>query len=276
MKFRSILLALTLTLPLSGAGVQVSSGGNVSIGNDVTIETGDTVENAVSIGGNVTVYGHVLNDVVAVGGAVYLGPDSRVGGDVVSIGGNIEKHPLAVIKGSETEIDALRLDRIIPLIKKGDYWGYWLGAGVLFGVGFILLGFLLALLFPGVVATVSHKIRTSPLPSGLVGVAGTVLTLPATILLAVSLIGIPIIPVFLFTLMLIGLAGYISISFLLGDRAAESLNRSQWSLASKTLLGLVIMWFIGFVPFIGSVVKFFIALVGFGGALIAFYRHIRK
>jgi hypothetical protein len=80
----------------------------VSIGKSVVVKSGDTAGTVVVIGGSATIDGKVDDTVVAIGGDVpserrgfghrrsvlgniKLGPEAKIGGEAVSVGGKIDK-----------------------------------------------------------------------------------------------------------------------------------------------------------------------------------------
>src|SRR5262245_38889540 len=88
----------------------------VSVGKSVTLRKGEVTDAVVVIGGSAKVDGKVRDAVVAIGGDVEVngqvgeavvsvmgdvkaGPEARVNGDVVSVGGSIEKEEGATISG---------------------------------------------------------------------------------------------------------------------------------------------------------------------------------
>src|SRR3989338_1353009 len=76
----------------------------VKVGESITVPEGAEVKSAVSVGGAVTVFGHVVDDVVAVGGPIFLKDSATVGGDVVAIGGKVMREPGAIAKGDIVEV----------------------------------------------------------------------------------------------------------------------------------------------------------------------------
>lgn len=182
----------------------VHSGSRVKFGGSILVEKGELAEEAVAIGGSVRVdgevsrdvvaiggavrvHGHVGGDVVAVGGSVYLGPGAVVDGDVNSVGGTIQRSPGSQIHGSTSEVGP-------PWGGpwRGDGWDFEpaFGPFSLFGASMEIFGstvwlILLALLtcFTLLIARrpveqVDLRLRSEPVKSALVGLAGILASVP--------------------------------------------------------------------------------------------------
>ena len=67
------------------------------------------------------------------------------------------------------------------------------------------------------------------------------------------------------------LVGYIAIAQLIGDKIAALMKRPAMNALWVTLLGLLTLWLIGWVPFIGSLVKAAAIFLGFGGVLATIF-----
>ncbi|HEV8238034.1 MAG TPA: polymer-forming cytoskeletal protein [Thermoanaerobaculia bacterium] len=189
-----------------------STGDVVAIGGGITVE-GEVMGDAVSVGGSEDILGLVSGSAVSVGGTVHLGPNARVMGDVVSVGGSVEREPGAEILGKVTEVS---LWQGLSMGTLGGNWNWRRGAwGVDGGNSYFdgalmrmvrCIVFVLVLILLGVLASViaRHPLeRTSaaaaaePWKAGIVGMLAVILFVPAAIivlvLLAVSIIGIPLI-----------------------------------------------------------------------------------
>lgn len=99
-----------------------SHGNRVLMGDDLTVEADEVVGgDAVSIGGNITVRGKVMGSVVSVGGDVTLGDSAFVGKDAVSVGGRVERSESSIVVGEVVEVDGPGLGGLPPWKKKsGD------------------------------------------------------------------------------------------------------------------------------------------------------------
>ncbi|OGB88023.1 hypothetical protein A3H38_05885 [candidate division WOR-1 bacterium RIFCSPLOWO2_02_FULL_46_20] len=235
----------------------------VKVGKNIEVPVGIEVKSAVSVGGSVTVYGKVLEDVVAVGGSVYLKDGALVDGNVVSVGGNIEKGPGAMVKGDVTEI----------ALPGGLAMGAFVGKGmivfsILSFVGFLVLVIILVALFPTQLGNISGIIQKEPGKNFGIGLLALLLFVPIAILLAISIVGIVLIPVWGIVFVSAGLIGYLAAANFIGKKVLLAFKQKKMTLMIETLLGVVILSLIGLVPFVGFIVKAVAGCVGLGGVTL--------
>jgi len=261
-----IALFLLTGLPLGFLAVSGTEAREmVRIGGDVVVEEGMTIDEAVAVGGNLTVNGVIEGDAVAVGGSIRLGSKAVVAGDVVSVGGSIQKEEGAQIRGDIVEVNIPGISSIVSLLSrgKGREWS-WAFRTITF-IGLLALALLLVAIIPRPFNLISMVVEKNPLKVILWGILGLVLTIPLALLLAVSLVGIPLIPL---EIVLVGcafLVGYIAVAQLIGNKIGAALKKSDLNVLWATSCGLITLWVIGWMPVLGWLVKAAASLVGFGG-----------
>jgi hypothetical protein len=187
----------------------------VHVGEDVTVGLGETVASTlVVVDGDVQIDGTLDGDLVLLGSNADLGPDARITGSVFHSDADIDGD-LDGIVGEVDEIDSRSFDErfdglpdrpdlpdrlSVEVDSPGPFRSIGRGlAGLLstfvtfaiaFGAGLGVLYF-----FPRNLELVSRAARQSAGKSLLVGLAGIVLAIPlwviGTVLLAISIIGIP-------------------------------------------------------------------------------------
>jgi hypothetical protein len=141
----------------------------------------------------------------------------------------------------------------------------WLAYSVI-----VLLAFLI---FPVRVRAALDRVEHHPGLSAGVGVIALVAIIPIAILLFISFIGWPLIPVEFLALFAAILIGYAALSMLIGRRLYElMLPRTTPSPVAALILGLVVIAAAGMVPVIGHLVVGLVCLVGLGAAILAFVR----
>ena len=165
---------------------------------------GAVAADAVSVLGGVTVNGSVGGEVVSVLGDVVLGPKAVVNGDLVVVGGRLTKQPGAVVRGNEVNVGVFGAlgssEWLIAWLKecalKGRPLAFapnlgwsWLVAGAF--LGFYLL---LALLFPRALDKCTITLETRPGGSILASVFAVLLSPVAFVLLALTVVGVVLLP----------------------------------------------------------------------------------
>ena len=212
-----------------------ASGDRVRIFGNVVVEQDEEVTGqVVAVLGSVRVDGEVGDQVVAVLGSVNLGPSAVVRGDIVSVGGRIRRAPGAQTRGAVTEVSFADSDLRFHFRPWFRDWGpfMWLGD---FGAMPRLIGSglrtLLLLLLTGIALVVAgrsveasaERVSDSPLKTTLVGLVAEILIPPVlfltAIVLAISLIGIPLLvllPFVVLFLILIAIIGFTATAAAIG------------------------------------------------------------
>ncbi len=242
----------------------------VKFWSDIVVEEGMRVRDAVAIGGNVTVDGIVEHDAVAVAGSVFLGSKAVVGRNVVSVGGAIEKAEGAVVRGDLTEVSIPGMSSVLRSVSWPSWEQLWWVFGIISFVaftGFLALALVIVAVFPKPVGLISAAVEDSPLRVALWGLLGVLLIVPLAIFLAVSVVGIVLIPLEMFTVVCAFLVGYIAVAQLIGKKIITALKRADQPMLWEAFWGLIILWVIGWVPILGWLVKAVAALLGLGGVI---------
>ncbi|MGH7730243.1 MAG: hypothetical protein ACRENJ_03235 [Candidatus Eiseniibacteriota bacterium] len=215
----------------SGDMIDIHDGGTgiVRIWSDAHVPAGEVVDGeVVAVFGSVTVEGTVTQEVVAVMGSVYLKPGARVDGDVVSIGGTIEQGEGVQIKGESVQLG------IAPFT-----WGLPARSVILFAIatGWLVsmfTGWIFALLFPAGMLRVATVVERRPAASFFLGLISLPGFFVALILLCITVIGIPLAVLLPMIYMLIGYAGQLAATAVLGARITRR------SLAEGLMLPLLV------------------------------------
>ena len=247
----------------------------VKIGDDITIERDQEINNVINIGGQVTVNGLVENNVFVAGGSVVLTGNAVVRGNVVCIGGVIVKSTGAQVFGDITEINSSNIATVINSAINGEWEGWsWVFAIVSICFFFVIFIFalLITLLIPRPIVVISGVISGRKTKSFLWGILGMMLIGPFAVLLAVSIVGIPLIPLEFTLVVLAGVLGFIAAGSLFGRFFLVNIIKSKEpGLVKTTLCGLILLWLIGWIPYIGWIIKTAVATTGLGGVLLALF-----
>jgi hypothetical protein len=264
------LLAVILMLvafPLVSANAK----NKVRIGGNVIVEEGTEVKDAVAVGGSVTVNGKVRDSAVAVGGSVILGPDAVIGKDVVSIGGAVKQAQGSKIHGDVVELNIPGVSAIIPFFLEDTSSSWFWTFKIASLLGFLALAVLLVAVMPRPFDLITDNVQQNFGKVILWAVLGLVVLVPLAFFLLISVVGIPLIALEVFLAGIAFLVGYIAIAQLIGDKIAALMKRPALSVIWLTVLGLLALWLIGWVPLLGSFVKAAAIVLGFGGVLTTLF-----
>ena len=273
----------------------------VTIGGSIEID-GDVDGDVVAVGGPITIDGKVTGDVVAVGGGVKLGSEAEVLGEVTSVGSRVERAEGAEVIGRINEVAfgpwdpaGIVLDRDRDGDSDHTWWDWddhdefspfdfgWFGFGVaLMGlVVLALLTLLVRLIAAGTVERVRARAVESPWLCGLVGLAIEVFFIPVLVvvcvILAISIIGIPLlllIPFVILAFLLALVVGYTGVAQAVGEWVGGRFGRGLASPYVAILFGVLtiqILHVIGeLVDSFDGFLWFFAVMFGVAGVLVRY------
>ena len=196
--------------------IEDSGTGIVRICSDAFVPAGEVVDgDVVAVCGSVTVEGTVNRDVVAVFGSVHLKSGARVDGDVVSIGGGLDQAEGVTIKGESVQLG------FTPLT-----WGLPARSVLIFAIvaGWLVsmfTGWIFALLFHTGMLRVATVVERRPAASFFLGLLSVPLFIVTLVLLCITVIGIPIAILLPMFYVLMGYAGQLAATTVLGARMAR-------------------------------------------------------
>jgi hypothetical protein len=249
------------------------------IGGSATLENGSHVTGDVMLaGGTLQSNGRIDGDVLAVGGLVDLGEFAVVGGDVASLGAQIIKADGARIEGTERNLAGGPIQFKLPGgvtppridVLVNPVWNVL----SFFFTAFLwaVLAIMVVLFLPRQVERTSQAVVTQPLISGGLGLLTLVVVPPLLVLIAITLIGIPISLVGAFLLVIAWAFGMIAVGAEVGKRLAQVLKQ-EWAFAVAAGLGtftlvVVVNGFESLIPCIGWLARLLVAMVGIGAVLL--------
>jgi len=230
-----------------GRSIRIDDSGQgiVRIWSDALVPAGDTVDgDVVAVFGSVTVEGAVTGDVVSVLGSVHLKDGARVDGSAVSVGGHLEQAPGVTVKGESVQVGFSPITFGLPA---RSVILFAIAAGWLVSM---FTGWIFALLFPTGMLRVGTVVERRPAASFFLGILSVPACLVALVLLCITVIGIPLAVLLPMVYMLMGYAGQLAATAVLGARLTRR------SLAG----GLMVPLFVG--------TLFVAALHGVGGLML--------
>jgi hypothetical protein len=283
----------------------------VAVGGPLEIN-GEVRGDAVAVGGGAEINGRVTGEVIVIGSSVTLGPKADIGRDVTSVGGKVERDPAAKVGGKVSEVAfgsstglgilrGLRHMRQHDRDRDEDWTDNWEfkpfshAAGIFWN----FFGFVVAALFACLIVLVARapmerierKVDEEPWKAGLVGLVSQIAFLPllvvTCIVLAVSIIGIPLlllVPFVIIGLVLMGFLGYVAVAHRVGQWAEQRFNWRGNNVYWVVVMGMGLLAAFGFVSraldfrplgalsvllaIAGFMVQYAALTVGFGGALL--------
>jgi hypothetical protein len=236
-----------------------SGGDVVRVFGDAVVNEGEEVTGqVVAVLGSVRINGEVGDQVVAVLGSVDLGPHAVVHGDVVTVGGQLRRASGSQINGAVTEVSLGDVGARInaPWL---DGWGpVYVSGGLrpiarLIGTTFrfvllALVGCLALVVARGGVEGSAQRVTDDPVKTTLVGLVAWMLFVPmfvlTAIVLAISLIGIPLLlllPFAVVVLLVMSVVGFSGTAYAVGQWARRRFGIATTSGFADICLGILII-----------------------------------
>lgn len=274
----------------------------VRIGNNVTVARGEVVDGeVVVVFGNATIDGEVNGELTVVMGNADLGPEAIIRDDVTVVGGTLNRAPGAVIEG--------RVENVA--IGSGPWRGAagfpgMLGAtilgrvgslaGTLFRVAFVALLALVVVAFGRPwIEQIADRASADPLRSGLAGFLAQLLFFPVLlmtiIVLAVSIVGIPLLlllPFAIVLVLIVLLVGFTGVAYQVGRLLNGRFGWTERGPYATVLIGVLAIALVtllarsaaviggSFLTFplsaMGYMVEYAAWTLGFGAAILAWWR----
>ena len=274
------------------------------VGQDYALRAGETVRSVTVAFGSARIEGRVEGDLVVIFGPVTLGKEAVVEGSFAVIGGTASVQPGAMVRdevmavGSElalpdgflfggqhivigTRALGRWMESVVPWVTYGLLWG----RPIVASIGWVWTVVAVFLLVYLLINSVAHEpvtatagvLSTRPFGSFMTGLLVLLLAGPVSALLAVSIIGIAVIPFALAALVVAGLVGRVGVLRWLGQTvfpSSEPNNRMQALRAF--VIGFVLVTLIYMVPVLGLVAWALFGVLGLGAAVLAFMTAWRR
>lgn len=238
----------------------VTFGGGVTVNGTVmhdvaafggaTMVAGTVKGDVATFGGNVSIDGTVDGDVAAFGGMVKLGPKSSVGGDIATVGGTVDRADGAQVSGEIKNVDLGMLNQFIPGLVGSAHFAHKkpvAGRAIKFFVVFFMLaglGILVTLLgvfFSKPIERITHIIETDFWKSAGIGFLVQISLAPALVFMAVSILGIPLIPLAVLLVVAGILMSIASFGVIINQKFLHAVNKPPMNTLPAVVLGFVLL-----------------------------------
>jgi hypothetical protein len=277
MKWQQLILVFIATISLIFAGnalaqtdININNTNLIRFGGSVTVPENQVVENALAFGGSVTVSpnARVLDTAIAFGGDVILKKGVRVDGDAYSFGGKIVQEEGAIVSGERTTFsDQHGMMHGSNRVRISFFAQYFFNA--IFRISAAVVAAILGLIIlhtnPQFLPNLATKLRQHPTSAVLWGMGAMVAIIFVSVFLAITLIGIPLIPLLSLSAIVTSLVGSLSVALFVGQ---SLIINGNWSLQQQFLVGLAILTVLALIPFFGGLVVFLVNLFGLGVILM--------
>ena len=281
----------SVTAPVAAAGDRFVADG------DLILKPGDTVEHdAIALAGKIVVPdgAHVKHDVNAVDGSIEIGgtvdhdviaangditllATAKIGNDVTALNGHVNQARDARVGGHSTGAASQQSNRDHESGLLGSILGLLID--VVLAVVFIAVGTLVVLVWPRQANRAVTSLEHAAWASTAVGILTGILIIPVTILLsgilAITIVGILLIPFLWLGLLALWFAGLITVGLWAGRRLADSgrLPVARGSLLVTAAVGMGIIAGLplllgAVIPWLAWPLVYFLGFVGLGAMVL--------
>jgi hypothetical protein len=278
-------------LTASGFAIRLSReaeiGGNARLaGGTITID-GPIRGSLAAIGANVVLNSEISGDARVTAKTASFGPQARIGGTLTYSAAQRVDIPASVIAADRvtyTELDDGGMMRDMD-----EMWRNWeypalptfmsvLGGFVVLLGFFFVIGAIFLSLMPKKVARVEHLITERPGLALLSGVIGLSILFGLVPISALTIVGIPLVPIVLLATVAIWTLGYILGAYAVAMRALRGTgapeNPTIWIRLLALLVGVTLIALLNFIPFLGWMANFTLVLIGIGAMTMAFFNQM--
>lgn len=280
-------------LTASGFNVRTASDAQVAgnarlTGGQVTIE-GPVGGAVMAAGGKVTLNATVDGDVLLAGETLAFGRDARIGGNLTYSAPTRIDIPDYVITADRVTFEPYHRSDVMKDAQ--EMWSDWeypalptfmsLLSAFLITVGFfVVIGALFLALVPDRVRHLRRKIEARPGMALLFGVMGLSILFGLVPISALTIIGLPLVPIVLLALVAVWTLGYILGAYALTMRALHSFGSEEnpkiWVRLLALVIGVTLASLLNFIPLLGWMANFALVLLGIGGMAMALFDRMNR
>lgn len=264
---------------------EILDGNLIIFGGVVTTLMNSTVEgDTVLMGGTLTINGNIAKNVVAIGGIVTLGNTAIIHGDLIVVAGTLNRENGAVVEGQVVNgfqiprnwIDFRGID--VPDVPQigSQFTPLWKGLWFFFRTFlWAAVAALIAIFFPNPTDQVARAIASQTILSGGVGLLTAIVAPLVLLILAITII---LIPVSLLGILVLGAAwcfGRVSLGMEVGRRIGNAFHK-DWPAAVDAGLGtfalvLMVDGIGDLIPCIGWIIPTLVGILGLGGVILTLF-----
>jgi hypothetical protein len=245
----------------------------VALRGSVRMEAGSSARQVTAVLGSVELESGatVEREVVAVGGNVHVASGAHVGNDVVSVGGDVVIDPGGTVDGQEVSVSVPGVAGILGLVSPSSPVSKAISPvlkivhALAKYVVFFLLGLLILAVAPARLDRVTASLSRSPVRDVLVGLLGTVAMPVLTVLLAVTVVGLLLIPVQAIAILVAAILGYTALALLIGR--ALPFRPERGTAVVQLAIGTALVVAISEIPFVGIMAMITAWFLVFGAVL---------
>lgn len=272
------------------------------LGSDYTLRADDESRDLVVVAGTGTVEGRthdtviifgtaevastadIAGSLVLIGSKAHIAAGARVQQDLIVVGGDLDAPADFAAAGNHVVISNQtlggRFQGVFAWITHGLFWGRpivpnigWVWVAVLV---FFFVYLLLNVVFEKPIGEVADVLATRPLSAFGVGLLVLLLIGPVSVLLAVSVIGIAVVPLVMCALLVAWVIGKVAGARWIGMSVMPLWREGRSQATAAFAIGFVLITLAYMVPLLGFVTWTMLGVFGLGASALAFVAAYRR
>jgi len=240
--------------------------GNILVGCGSLAVTGTIGKEARIASNDADLSGSIKGNVDFAGDYLTVRQGADIGGGVMAR--VREKEHVQIADGSvhgKVDVSLQEMQQAARIIGYSP-WRFWVK--IIWAVGLLLMGLLLVFLFPKLIKGIGSMITQRPGESLLWGFLGLIVIPILSVLLLVTVIGMPIGLLLLTLFLWILYLSQLSLGVVLGNRLFALEEEKGWSLFWKVAVGVIIIQALTFIPYLRFFVNLASVIFGLGAILL--------
>ena len=288
MKIKRLVFVLFFAAAFLSLGRPLAAFQGVIMQKDITVAAGESQDNVFTLGGNavvdgtvresvvafggtITVSGEVGKDVVGLGSRILIKSTAVVKGQVVALGGTLEKEPGCTIQGDTVYFKGPEIgDQVLKGIFSWSLIPVILIIKLIIVFVWLMLALVGAALLPKPLALAAGELRKSFWLVFAIGFLAHIVFIGLIIfaaLLSIILIGIPVLLALVAAAVIIKVFGRLVVFYFFGESLLRAFGSRNASAIGIVLMGLLVFSLISFLPIFGFLFGLVMNIVGWGIAI---------
>jgi len=288
MKIKRLVFVLFFAAAFLSLGRPLAAFQGVIMQKDITVAAGESQDNVFTLGGNavvdgtvresvvafggtITVSGEVGKDVVGLGSRILIKSTAVVKGQVVALGGTLEKEPGCTIQGDTVYFKGPEIgDQVLKGIFSWSLIPVILIIKLIIVFVWLMLALVGAALLPKPLALAPGELRKSFWLVFAIGFLAHIVFIGLIIfaaLLSIILIGIPVLLALVAAAVIIKVFGRLVVFYFFGESLLRAFGSRNASAIGIVLMGLLVFSLISFLPIFGFLFGLVMNIVGWGIAI---------
>lgn len=270
---------------VTGPGAEVAGNARLA-GARITIN-GPIRGALAAVGGKITLNSEVAGDVLLGAETLTFGPDARIGGKLTYSTPERIDIPDFVLSADQIVYEPFQRSEIFN--NAYEMWEGWemprgptfltVFGGFLVTLGFfVVIGALFLTLAPVQVRRLRRSIDARPGMALLTGVIGLSMLFGLVPVSAMTILGIPLVPIVLLAILLVWILGYILGAYALAMRVLRAFGTAEnpviWMRLLALVIGVSFIALLNYIPVLGWMANFALVLLGIGGITTALFERM--